>query len=69
MAQTSDRVSSIAAQLMNIEVADIIDAASEPAKALALRNDIRSVAASAVRNDETKGSRFMKLIGLGPKSA
>lgn len=61
MAQTSDKVSSIAARYVNITTAELakMDAAQ-------LRNDVRSMAASLLRQDEVKGLRKLaRLVGLG----
>jgi hypothetical protein len=62
MAQTSDRVSKVAAKLSKLEAGDIFDACHSGSAAVEqLAADVRSVAASALRQDETKGiGRFFK---------
>lgn len=64
MAQTSDKVSSIAARYTNVTAADIeIMSATQHAE---LAKDIRSMAASLLRQDEVKGLRKLaRLVGLG----
>jgi hypothetical protein len=57
MAQTTDRVSAIAARLSKITARTILRAAADPEKLEQLRADIRTVAASALRQDETRGPR------------
>jgi len=55
MARTSDEVSRKAAQLMRVTTAELMDLTLDEAKEMA--SDIRSVAASALRQDEVKGWR------------
>lgn len=56
--ETSDRVSAIAADLMNITNNDITWAVAEGTRSVTkLRDKIRAVAASALGQDETKGKR------------
>jgi hypothetical protein len=69
MAQTSDRISSMAARYRTMTGMDVVEAGLDPRKADALAKDIRSMAASLQRQDETPGTRLLKMIGLGPKSA
>ena len=64
-AQTSDRVSSIAARLANVKPETLMALAAKSSTAESLAADIRSLAASALRQDETKGLRgLLKRIGL-----
>lgn len=55
MAQTSDRISHIAAKLLNIKGIDLDWASREELDDIA--RDVRALAASALRQDETKGKR------------
>jgi hypothetical protein len=55
--QTSDAVSSIAADLANITLEDIHRYLARPGGGADLVRKIRSVAASAWSQDETKGKR------------
>lgn len=69
MAQTTDRVSAIAANLIGITARDVIKAATkmdDSGQALErLVKDIRALAASALRQDETLGQRIKrKVFGL-----
>lgn len=54
-AQTSAEVSAIAARLMNINIIQI--KAMDYDQLTVLLRDVRKVAASALRQDETKGKR------------
>ena len=55
--ETSDRVSSIAARYFSITTDQIRAFASDERSLHAFRDDIRSMAASLLRQDETKGLR------------
>lgn len=56
MAQTSDRISAIAGRLAGFTKQDLLDAvAYGPPKTDELVKDVRSVAASALRQDERPG--------------
>lgn len=65
MAQTSDKVSKIAARLLNVTPAYLIARTAKDSTAEQLAEDIKAVAASALRQDETKGLRKLirKVIG------
>ena len=65
MAQTSDKVSGIAARLMNFSVREL-DRLT-PDQRVKFVNDVKTLAASALRQDETKGFRRVvnKLLGRG----
>lgn len=65
MAQTSDRISSMAARYRTMTGADVVEAGLDPRKADQLAKDIRSMAASLQRQDETPGKRFLRALGLG----
>jgi hypothetical protein len=54
-AQTSDRISAIAARRVKLMPADLLTAT--PAECEAIAADVRSMAASLLRQDETKGPR------------
>lgn len=60
MAQTSDRVSSIAARFLNIKAETLMALTAKQSTAEILADDIRSMAASLLRQDEVRG--FRKLI-------
>lgn len=63
MAETSDRVSSMAARYRTMTARHVVVAASTDAGAAKLAEDIRSMAASLARQDETKGLRgFIKRL-------
>ncbi len=66
MAQTSDRVSSIAARFANIEPETLMALCAKPSTATVLAKDIRSMAASCLAQDEHKGLRgiIRKVTGL-----
>ena len=64
MSQTSDKVSSIAARLLKVTPAYLIARTAKDSSAEQLAEDIRAVAASALRQDEVKGIR--KLIRKFP---
>lgn len=55
--ETSDEVSAIAADLMNITLEDIMKAMATPGGGAKLVKKIRAVAASARSQDQTKGKR------------
>ena len=57
MAQSSNRVSSIAARMAHISPETVRDAAGDIAGLNALVKDIRSLAASVLRQDEVRGER------------
>ena len=67
MAQTSDRVSRIAARLMDFKAESLnrMDWADKVQHA----EDVRAIAASALRQDQTPGKRLLKAIGLGPRNS
>jgi hypothetical protein len=54
MAQTSDTVSSVAARLLCISQNDVIKATRSAGELACLVKEIRIIAASALRQDETK---------------
>lgn len=56
-AQTSDRVSSIAARYTNLTAARLIGMTATDRSAEQAASDIRAMAASLLRQDETKGLR------------
>lgn len=60
MAQTSDRVSSLAARYAGMSNTKFKDLASSPDGLNELAHDVRSMAASLLRQDEVRGLR--KLI-------
>jgi hypothetical protein len=61
-AQTSDRISAIAARRVKLMPADL--ALATPVEREAIAADVRSMAASLLRQDETKGLRQPRgLIG------
>lgn len=66
MAQTSDRVSSIAARYANMTAERVMAAAAKSSTAEIMAGEIRTLAASALRQDETKGLRGLvrKLVGV-----
>lgn len=55
MAQTSDRISSLAARYANITASELMSLTISQAEVRA--SDIRSMAASLLRQDEVKGLR------------
>jgi hypothetical protein len=59
-AKTSDRVSSIAARLVGVKAETLMALTAKQSTAEILANDIRTMAASLLRQDEVKGLR--KLI-------
>jgi hypothetical protein len=65
MTQTSDRVSSIAARYASMTARRLTDLGSDPTTAANAAADIRSLAASALRQDEHKGLRGLikKVMG------
>lgn len=66
MAKTSDRVSSIAARHANILPETVMALAAKQSTATVLASDIRTMAASLLRQDEHKGLRglIQKVTGL-----
>lgn len=65
MAQTSDRVSKIAARLIHMDADTLLALTATPGIRESTAADIRALAASALRQDESKGLRklFKKVIG------
>lgn len=65
MAQTSDRISSIAARYRKIDGDTLLSLTASNASRDRLAKDIRSMAASLARQDETKGIRGLirKVLG------
>jgi hypothetical protein len=64
-AQTSDRVSSIAARYTKITGDTLMGMTAKPSSAAIAANDIRTMAASLLRQDEVKGIRkLLKKAGL-----
>jgi hypothetical protein len=59
-AKTSDRVSSIAARLVGVKAETLMALTAKQSTAEILASDIRTMAASLLRQDEVKGLR--KLI-------
>lgn len=64
-AQTSDRVSSIAARHANMKAETLMALAAKSSTAEILAADIRSMAASLLRQDEVKGIRKLLKIVTG----
>lgn len=65
MAQTSDKVSKIAARLLHLDGTTLLGMTATPSIREATAKDIRTLAASALRQDETKGLRgLLKKVGL-----
>lgn len=66
MARTSDRVSSIAARHAKIEPETVMALGARQSTATVLAADIRTMAASLLRQDEHKGLRglIQKVTGL-----
>jgi hypothetical protein len=63
MARTSDRVSSIAARFVNLKAETLMALTAKHTTAEKLAADIRSLAASALAQDEVKGLRgFIRRI-------
>lgn len=65
MAQTSDRLSAIAAAYLNTTPADIERAGSSPRLSDKVAADIRSLSASVLRQDEVRGLRKLVSKVLG----
>jgi prefoldin subunit 5 len=65
MAQTSDRVSKLAARYAKLTSETLRALAQSQASLEATADEIRSLAASALRQDEVKGLRklFKKVVG------
>jgi hypothetical protein len=65
MAQTSDRISSMAARYANTQPYDLLMLTNTPEKREELARDIRSMSASLRRQDEHKGLRGLirKVLG------
>lgn len=57
MSQTSDRVSSIAARYLNVTAATLMAKTAKASTAEITADEIRSMAASCLRQDEVKGLR------------
>lgn len=72
MAETSDRVSSIAGRMAKLSPATVRITAADPAQLNAFVKDVRTMAASLLRQDETRGLRRMLLkvamAGVPPKA-
>lgn len=65
MAQTSDRVSSLAARYVSISADQLLARTATEQSRQALASELRSMAASLLRQDEVKGVRkLLKVIGL-----
>lgn len=63
MAQTSDRVSRIASKYVNVTSGELLARISNgPADFKLLTSDIRTLAATALRQDETRGQRKPGLV-------
>jgi hypothetical protein len=64
-AQTSDRVSSLAARYVNLEPDTLLALTATPASRESTAADIRTLAASLLRQDEHRGVRGLlkKVIG------
>jgi hypothetical protein len=64
-AKTSDRVSSIAARLVGVKAETLMALTAKQSTAEILANDIRTMAASLLRQDEVKGLRKLieKVVG------
>lgn len=56
-ARTSDRVSSIAARFLNVKAETLMALTAKQSTAETLAADVRSMAASLLRQDENKGIR------------
>lgn len=56
-ARTSDRVSSIAARFLNVKAETLMALTAKQSTAEILADEIRTVCASALRQDEHKGIR------------
>ncbi len=67
MSQTSDRVSSMAARHVNLTAETIMALAAKQSTAEILAGEIRSMAASLLRQDEHRGLRGLirKAMGRG----
>jgi hypothetical protein len=65
MARTSDRVSKLAGKYINITPGELLGRLGQSGGAQEIAADIRSIAASALRQDETRGLRgaVKKLLG------
>jgi hypothetical protein len=64
-ARTSDRVSSIAARFLNVKAETLMALTAKSSTAEVLADDIRSMAASCLRQDEVKGVRkLLRKVGL-----
>lgn len=66
MAQTSDRISSLAARYAGMSNTKFRQLAENPEDLNALAYDVRSMAASLLRQDEVKGLRKLirKVVGV-----
>jgi hypothetical protein len=65
-AQTSDRVSSIAARYAGITADNLLSLTATAPLREQMAADIRSLAASALRQDETRGLRRLLRKVMGP---
>jgi hypothetical protein len=65
MARTSDRVSTIAARYANLTPARLLAATAKDSSLEATAEDIRSMAASLLRQDEQRGLRKLVRKVLG----
>lgn len=65
MAQTSDKVSSIAARYVNLDPDTLLALTATPASRVSTAADVRSMAASLLRQDEVRGVRkfIRKVLG------
>lgn len=63
MSQTSDRVSALAARYAKLQPSSLADLS--PARAELIASEIRTMASSLLRQDETRGLRglFKKVLG------
>lgn len=64
-AKTSDRVSSIAARLLNVKAETLMALTAKQSTAETLAHDVRAMAASCLRQDQHKGLRGLirKVLG------
>lgn len=65
MAQTSDKTSSIAARYVKLDPDTLLALTATPASRVSTASDIRSMAASLLRQDEVRGIRkfIRKVLG------
>ncbi len=73
MAQTSDRVSGIAARMGRLTPAAVRAIADDPERLDAFARDVRSMAASLLRQDEVRGLRKamlrLAMAGVPPRAS